>query len=342
MSKPSLLKNIALILFGIVIVLLILDITITKYIEKDDQPKNREEISGIEIDSLFRAALDNYGFSNNWIVKKKIKNLSSDSLYSTYAVSVPKDVPIHLIILELKNLFWEVEVDIDAEELVRAKKTLLKLSSGKQLKLAAELFYNDNIKREFGTVSFLVSDLPLEDEQVLELFLNTPELFYVVLIPKEDSKKRLSVLSKAGKRYALLLDDNITELNFKLSGNYTDDKIKKSIKEIVGTFYNAVFFIIDDRSDLFESPKYPLIESELLKRGIVLVPASKFENLSVSKMNAVDNFQDYMKTVQIKNEKVLLITAAEFSSIVNLIPSYRKTGYRFIYPGDIIIRKESK
>ena len=340
MIKPSLLKNIALILFGIVIILLISNIIVSKYVEKNDQPRNREAIFGTEIDSLFRTALDNYGFSNNWIVKKKIKNISGDSLYSTYAVSVPKDVPIHLIILELKNLFWDVEVDIDAEELVRAKKTLLKLSSGKQLKLAAEFFYNDNIKREFGTVSFLVKDLPLEDEQVLDLFLNTPELFYVVLIPKEDSKKRLSVLSKAGKRYALLLDDNITELNFKLSGNYTDDKIKKSIKEIVGTFYNAVFFIIDDKSDLFQSSKYPLIESELRKRGIALVSASKFETLPASRVNAVDNFQDFMKTVQKQDEKVLLISAGEFSSIVNLISSYRKIGYKFIYPGDIIIKRD--
>ncbi len=340
MTKPSLLKNIALIIFGIVIVLLILNIIVIKYIEKNDQPKNREAISGIEIDSLFRTALDNYGFSNNWIVKEKIKNISGDSLYSTYSVSVPKDVPIHLIILELKNLYWQAEVDIDAEELVRTKKTLLKLSSGKQLKLAAELFYNDNMKREYGTVSFLVSDLPLEDEQVLNLFLDTPELFYVVLTPNDDSKKRLSVLSKAGKRYALLLDDKITELNFKLSGNYTNDKIKKSIKEIVGTFYNAVFFIIDDRSDLFESQKYPLIKSELLKRGIVLVPASKFETLSASKVNAADNFKDFMKTLQKKDEKVLLVQAGELSSIVNLISSYRKIGYKFIYPGDIIIKRD--
>ena len=267
MSKPSLLKNIALILFGIVIVLLILNIAITKYIEKDDPPKNREAISGYELDSLFRTALDNYGFSNSWIVKKKIRNVSGDSLYSTYSVSVPKEVPIHLIILELKNLFWENEVDIYAEELGSVKKTLLKLSSGKQLKLAAELFYNENVKREYGTVSFLVSDLPLEDEQVLNSFLLTTELFYAVMIPKDRSKTRLSVLAKAGIRYALLLDDNITELNYKLSSSYSDDKIKKSIKEIVGTFYNAAFFIIDDRSDLFESRKYSSNRIGIIEKG---------------------------------------------------------------------------
>ena len=340
MSKQSLIKKIPLILFSGVIVLLILNIAVTKYVEKDDQPIDREAILGSEIDSIFRTALANYGFSDNWIIKKKIKNITGDSLFTTYSVSVPEDVPIHLIILELKNLFWDYEVDIEAEELVRVKKTLLKLISGKQLKLAVELFYNDKVKREYGTASFIVSDLPLEDEQVLNSFLEIPELYYVIMTPKDASKRILPVLSKAGKRYALLLNDNITELNFKLSGNYSDDKIKKTIREIVGTFYNAVFIIIDDRSDLFESRKYPLIESELLKRGIVLVTSSKFETLSASNVNTTDKFQDFMKTIQKHDEKVLLITSLEFSSIVNLIPSYRKIGYKFIYPGDVIIKRD--
>jgi hypothetical protein len=339
MTKSSLPKNIALILFGVVVILLFSNIIITKYIDKDEPPKNREALTGIEIDKSFYSALKNYGFSDSWITKRKIKNISSDSLFATYSVKVPKDVPIHLLILELKNIFWENEVILDAEEIVSGKKSLLQLSSENKLKLAAEFYYNEKVIRQFGTVSFLVNDLPLQDEEILKSILNTPELFYTVLTPKEESKKRLSLLSKYGKRYALMLDNNITELNFKLSSSYSDDKNKKSIKEIVGTFYNAAFFIIDDRSDLFESKKYPLVESELLKRGITLVLSSKFETLSSSKVNASEKFQEYMLTVQKNDEKVLLVSAEEFSTISALIPSYRKTGYKFIYPGDIIIKR---
>ena len=339
MSKSSLPKNIALVLFGVVTILLVIDITVTKYLNKDVQPKNRESLSGIEIDKSFRLALNNYGFSDAWISRKKLKNISGDSLFTTYSVKVPKDVPIQLLILELKNIFWENEVILEAEEIVSGKKSLLQLSSENKLKLAVEFTYDEKIIRQFGTVSFLVNDLPLEDEEILKSILNTPELFYTVLIPKEDSKKRLSLLSKYGKRYTLMLDDNIKELNFKLSGGYSDDKNKKSIKEIVGTFYNAAFFIIDIRSDLFESNKYPLIESELLKRGIKAVLSSKFESLSSSKVNTSEKFQQYMLTVQKNDEKVLLVSAEEFSTISTLIPSFRKIGYKFIYPGDIIIKR---
>lgn len=298
MIKTSSLKNISVILFGIVIFLLILNISVSKFIEKDDQPKNREPILSNEIDSLFRTALDNFGFSKNWIVKRKLRNVTGDSLKFTYSVSVPNDVSIHLILVELKKIFWDYDLEIDAEEIASNKKNLVKLRSETYLKLAAELYYDDDAKREFGTISFLIKDLPLESEEALTKFLNTPELFYVVLIPKELSKKSLSVLNKVGKRYALLLDDSIDELNYKLSSGYSDDKIKKSIKEIVGTFYNSAFFIIDDKSDLYESEKFPLIKSELEKRGIVIVRTSELSQLIKSKVSPEDNFQDFIKTLK--------------------------------------------
>ncbi len=339
MSKSSLPKNIALILFGVVVILLVSNIVISKFINKDEPPKDREVLSGVEIDKSFHLALKNFGFSDSWISKRKIKNISGDSLFAAYSVKVPKDVPIHLLILELKNIFWEDDVSMEAEEIASGKKSLLRLSSENKLKLAAEFYYDEKVNRQFGTVSFLVKDLPLQDEESLNSFLKTPELFYTILSPNEESKKRLTQLTRAGKRFTLLLDDNITELNFKLSVNLTEDRIKKSIKEIVGVFYNAAFFVVDDRSDLYESKRYSLIQSELSKRGITLVTTSRFETLSSSKVNVEDKFQDFMLSVKKDDEKVLMVSSENYLTISTLIPSYRKIGYKFIYPGDIIIKR---
>lgn len=339
MYKPALLKNITFVLLGIVVILLIINIVVTKFVDKDEQPKDRQVISGIELDDIFITALNNYGFSKSWIVKKKLKDISSDSLYSSYFVNVPKDVPVQLLNLELNNLLWEYDVEVDAEEIVKTKKTVLKLISGKHLKLAAEFSYNDDIKRQYGTTAFLVKDLPLKDEETLNSILRTPELYYTVLIPDEESKNSINLISKSGKRYALLLDDNITDLNYSLSENHSENRIKKSVKEIVGTFYSAAFFIIDDKSDLFESKNFKLIESEITKRGIVLVHSSALSFMSSSKGSAEDKFQDFMKTLKSNDEKVLLVSAQEFSSIISLIPGYRKIGFKFIYPGDIFIKK---
>ena len=339
MTKSLLPKNVALVLFGVVVLLLISNIIITKFVNKDKQPKNREALSGIEIDKSFRSALKNYGFSDSWISKRKIKNISRDSLFASYSVKVPKDVPIHLLILELKNIFWENEVNIEAEEIVTSKRTTLKLSSENKLKLAVEFFYDENVIREYGTVSFLVTDLPLQDEEMLDEFLKTPELFYCVLIPNADSKKHLISLSKSGKRFALMLNDDITELDYKLSSNYSDDRLSRSIKEIVGTFYSAAFFIVDEKSDLYESKKYLFIEEQIKKRGILIVTKEKLESINSGGINVENKFQEFMLSVQKNDEKVLMVKAEDFLIISTLIPSYRKIGYKFIYPGDIIVKR---
>jgi hypothetical protein len=63
------------------------------------------------------------------------------------------------------------------------------------------------------------------------------------------------------------------------------------------------------------------------------------ETLASSKVNAEDKFQDFMLTVQKNDEKVLLVSANDYLTIAELIPSYRKIGYKFIYPGNIIIKR---
>jgi hypothetical protein len=335
----SLLKKITVTLFSIVILLLIVNILVSKLADKNEQPQDRDPLSGIEIDKLFHTALKNYGFADGWTVKKKIRKLSGDSLYATYSVKVPKDVPIHMLILEMKNLFWEYDVLIDAEELTADKNSLVKLSSENKLKLAAEFFYDKNILRRFGTVSFLVPDLPIDDEELLNELLKTPELYYVLLVPGSESKKKLDALAKAERRFAVLLNDDIAELDYKLSGTFSENRILRSIKEIVTSFYSAAFFVIDEKSDLYESKNYAFIQSQLQKRGIVIVPTNRFESLNSNNANVESKFRDFMLTVNKTDEKILLVTVNEYLSIVKLIPSYRKIGYKFIYPGDIIIKR---
>jgi hypothetical protein len=335
----SLLKKITITLFSIVILLLIVNIVISKLADKNEQLQNRDSLSGIEIDKLFHTALKNYGFGDSWVAKKKIRKLSGDSLYATYSVKVPKDVPIHILILEMKNLFWDYDVLIDAEELTAGKNSLVKLSSENKLKLAADFFYDENVLRQFGSIAFLVSDLPIDDEELLNELLKTPELYYVLLVPGSESKKKLDVLAKAEKRFAILLNDDITELDYKLSSTFAENRILRSIKEIVTSFYSAAFFVIDEKSDLYESKNYTFIQSQLQKRGIVIVPTNKFESLNSNSVNVDSKFQDYMLKIDKADEKILLVSLDEYLSIAKLIPTYRKVGFKFINPGDIIIKR---
>lgn len=336
----SSIKKITISLFVTVVVLIIINIVVTKYVSKDEQPKNRATLSGIEIDKKFKSALKNYGFSDEWISKKKLRKISGDSLFVTYSVIVPKDVPIQMLILEMKNLFWEDDVDIVAEEIETNKKSLIQLSSSKKLKLAAEFYYDEEIKREFGAVSFLVSDLPFDDDEQFAELLKTPEHFYAAFVPSANSKSKLNDLQNAERRYAVLLNDDITELDYKLASNFSEDRILRSLKEIITVFSSAVFFIVDEKSDLYESKNYAYIQTQLNKRGIVLAPTSKFTSLNSSGANADVKFQNFMQSLSKQDEKILLVTADEYLNLSKQIPLFRKIGYKFINPGEIILRKD--
>lgn len=333
------LKKISLILFAVAILLLVANIIIDKVIGTKEVPRNRETLTGLEIDIQFHEALKNYGLSDSWIKKKKLKNVSGDSLYATYAVKVPKDVPIPLLLLELQDLLWDNEVETNSEEIKAGNHTIVKFSSEDYLKLAAELSYDENLKREYGTVSFLVNNLPADNEDKLTELLNTAQPFYVVLMPSERDKKLLTLLIKSNKRYALLLNDEIKELTYKLSEKYSESRLKSSIRSIVGSFHAAAFFIIDDKSDLFSSNIYKLVESEFRKRGITLSMKSHLAEFSSNNYNTEKSFEDFMLSVKKSEEKILMISSGEFMSIIPLISSYRKIGYRFIYPGDLIVNK---
>lgn len=339
MITTNLLKKTAIVLFAIVIVLLVGEVIITKITLSDERPKDKQQLNGIEIDKVFNTAIKNYGIYNEWISKKKLKNFSGDSLFVTYSIKIPKNLPVHLLILELQNLFWNDEVNVISEEIKSLNKTLIKIISGGQLKLGAEILYDDKIKREYGSVAFLVFGNFLENDVKLVELLKIPELYYLVLTPSSNSKKNLLLLSKAGKRFSLLLDDSINELDYKLAENYSEDRLKRSIREIVGTFHNAMFFIIDDRSDLYESSKYDFIKNEILKRKIVIAQKSHFNSLNSNNINVEDKFHDFIKSLNKKDEKILLVNADEFLSLTGIIPAYRKVGYKFIYPGDIVIKR---
>lgn len=339
MLNSETLKKIATVLFVLVIVLLIGNVLVTKFIVSKEIPKSREALSGIEIDKIFNTALKNYGLYDQWISTKKIKQFNGDSLFKTYSIIIPKNLPVHLILLELQELFWNDDVVLLSEEIKKSNKTFLKIFSEDKLKLAAEIIYDNKIIREYGTVAFLISDNFKENDSRLNEILKIPELYYLVLKPSSDSKKILPLINKAGKRYALILNDHITELDYKLADNYSEDRLKRSIREIVGTFYNALFFIVDDKSDLCESSKYNFIESELIKRKIFLAKKSNFIELNSNNLNTENKFNDFVKTLNKKDEKILFVNADEYLTLSEIIPAYRKVGYKFIYPGDIVIKR---
>jgi len=232
----------------------------------------------------------------------------------------------------------DFDVELKSEEKTKEKKVLLLINSDNQLKLAAEFSYNNEIRREYGAISFLVNGITPDDIEKYNELLRTPELFYAVLIPESKSKSLLNDLNKFERRFAILLDDNIIEFDYKLSPSISEERTLLSLKNIISSFYSAAFFIVDVNSDLFESKNYTLIKEALKKRNIKIVESDRFDWLKINSLNPESSFGDFIKRVSKVDEKVVLITAEDFLLISKLIPEYRKIGYRFIQPGELVLR----
>jgi len=330
MSKFFDQKKIINILFIAAVVILVVNLVLDKFFLEKNNEEN-SELTTTEIDSTFRLALFNLGIHEDWIKKQKGREKPVN-----LSVRIPKDLPIVLVLQEMNNVFDTNRVKINSVEKKIGGSTTLNLISGGEEKLKANLIYNDKVKRKTVRIGFIVNRTD-DDIETDSLLFEYPEKFAFMLIPSENSAEFVKKILKNEKEYIIYLNDEIDELKFKLSEDYSAVRLKNSIREIVGTFPQAVFFMIDDKSSLFNSNVYPLLREELEKRKIRLIEESTFKNLSsLEKENSFEIFNNALDNLNSGEDKVYIISTEDFLALNPEIIRYRKLGYRFTNPSALL------
>ena len=323
-------KRIINILFGVTVFILVVNLVVGKFLKNSDG-KNKGEESSRVIESQFKSALSNLGIKEDWI-KKQV----GDNTPVRFSVKIPKDLPVVLIIQEMNYVFNLENVVIKSLENKIGGKTSLDFISGDELKLNAELNYDVNVKRKSVRVGFLVNRFD-EDSETDSLLLDFPEYFAVVLIPSKSSVEFIKKIIDNRKEYVIYLDDTIDELEYKLSSAYSIPRLKNSIRSIVGAFPQSVFFLIDNKSDLYNSPVYTFIKEEFEKRRIRLIEKSTFKELAdEEEKNIAEVFDDSLSKLQGGEDKIFIVSTEDFLSLKSRIAMYRKLGYRFTNPSALL------
>lgn len=317
--------------FSIAVLLLLIAIVIDSYISIDKPELKKKEITSLEADSLFKQALKNYGITEGFISVKKDKTNPKDSFYS---VKVYQDVPISLILLEIENLFFPTTAEIQSQEEVIGGKTITKIISDNHTTLTAEFIYNKNLTREKGRIGFVVYDLDYSIDN--SLLLNTPEQIIFLITPSEESKKFIVKILSAGKRYALLMNDEIQDLNYKIDESYQIKRNKKSFENLFKHFPSAAFIAIDDKSDLFNSAIRDFILKELDWRKAFYVNLSRFDLFDSYSGSTESAFGEMIKAMNKNESKIILINSKNFNELLPLIPAYRKIGYKFVSATELL------
>lgn len=328
-----------IILFISIIMLLVADIIITKkYTHANHSADNAASVSGPELDSLFRLALNSFGIEPGWVKGINKAKQDGDSLFKSYRISVPADLTIPELLVGIFSGFNEVNAKLECSELKSGGETELKIYSGDYLKLKASLIYGRGIRKQ-GAVGIIVEDFKFTDRDD-SLLIGIPEPFCVLLKPDSRSADQTELIRKSNKEYTVLLDDNISELKFKLSAGYSKNRILGSLKSIVGNFYNAIFFLIDQDSKIFNSENGTLVLTELDRRKIKhtklsdLTPVAEIQGSDIK-----SKFENFINSEERERFSIILLNRDELKELLPSILSQRKKGVKFLNPSDVYYQK---
>ncbi len=334
-------RKIVVSLFITVIVLLLANLTLeVLWTDKVPKPEYKKQIDAKGIERIFNESLANLGIEKNWInlqKKRRVSSSVSKNNYVSYNIAIPADLPITVVLNEIFISFKNYDVNIKSEEQKINGKTLLKISSGNKLKLNGEFFYDKSISRDAGSIGIFITGITDLSNEKVKTLLSIPETFELLLIPSKESLRILKTLKDYKKKYGILLNDNITDLEFKLSSKYSGGRLKSSVRNILGKFYGSSIFMIDDHSNLFSSGVFPLLWKEFTKRKLKLVHEDSLSKLTnEGNNNALKDFRNRIDETKRGEEAEFIITSEEFRLLQPEIVKYRKIGYKFVLPSELI------
>ena len=330
MISPSAKRRAVYILFVVAILLLASNLLLNKLLPEAKPEHEAFILSGLEINNRFLQAVNNFGLEEDWIVVRKLSN-KPDSLFSSYKIKLPPDLPIPVLIREIQTGLSSDSVEIKSIEKKMGGRTKLEIYSGGFLKLTSEIDYDKKLVRKRGSVGFFIEDISFDDQEDSLLF-DVPESFAVLLTPSKQNKKHGKYILNKSKEFAILLDDEIDDLEFKLSEGHSNNRILNSVKSIIGSFSRAIFFVIDDDSELFRSEVFPVISAELEKRNIRLLLKSAFYQLdNDEETDLINSFDSLIKQLA-EEKRIILTNVEEFRLLLPEIARYRKVGFKFINP----------
>lgn len=320
------------ILLGIAVFLLLTNIAVEIFTEDVDE-KIPNDISVALIDSSFHRVLVEYSIDAEHIQKKIVRARLSDSLDYVYDVKLPADIPSPNILRDVKNELNFPAIRLESVEEKTFGNTRLNIYSNDMLKLTAKLSYDKNFLRPYSELSFIIeSGWEMSDDDFKTL-IKIPFPFGVELIPSIENEGRLDAIREYNKEYVVLINDDIDDSRFKLSSKLSQGLLRGSVGEIVNAFRGAVYFIVDEKSELYRSAIFNFIRDEFKKRNVRVIPKSQFVMMQTTdpdEMASLFNF--YCESGKSKKGKTILISWQGFNSLDNEIEIAKKKGHKFLLP----------
>ncbi len=332
-------KKIIEILFGMAVVLLAVNLLAAKFLKPAHDNRELRYITPSQMNILFIDDLNAFALHSNWI--KKVKTAPVKGASFNYNIDLPEDLPIPVVLKEIYQSFYNEKVELKTFEKVIGGKTELKIFMNGDLKLNAVFNYKDNLKREGENIGLIIDGLDKQKESKINFLIEFPQTYAALLVPSKNAVQMADTIVNYRKEYAVLLNDDINEMDYKLRGNFSPIRLKSALRTIIGSFPKAIFYVIDDRSKLYNSSAYYLIKEQLKLRDILLIKMSEFKQVTGGSNGELES--DFARLVKEKSTPVynfILIPASDFVELQPQIFSFIKIGYKFKNPSVILAKKD--
>ncbi len=322
MHKRNYVK-IIVILFSTAVLLLISHLILSR-IYSEYSSQSVFHLDDEEINSMFNESLQCFGLKDDWI--KKIKE---DEIDYSYKVKVPNDLPISHIIFDLHHRYHPYGVTVQAEEKKINLQTLVLVLKENHPKLKIEFISDNNLIRTTSTTSLFIYGREKNELEFDSLFRIINRDYLAMLLPAKSSVTFAKWLNNNGFNYAVLLNNDITDLEFRLAKEFPIKRIRMVVRNLVGAFPNALFFIVDEGSDFYSYPTFDSLKAEFHKRKILLLTSDYIHFINSNQSDFNKSFINVIKQNEGSTKNKIAIDYEGFVSLENEISNLLRTGYRF-------------
>ena len=305
---------------------------------KPKKEKPVSELSKNQIEKVFFSVLDNYGIEKSWIIGKKHKPVDDDSVKTEYEIKLPYDIPIPVLIKDVNKIIQKDITGLVSEEKKINGKTEIRIYTNEILKLKAFMLPDTSVKRNRCELAFIINNAFDLGSKNFNGFLSIRFPLACTVIPSFQAIAKADSLKQYLKEYVIFLNDDLSESKMKLSADFQKEMLRASIKTITTAFGGASGYIIDEKSVLFRSTIFNLIQDEFKKKNISLIPKSEFIALNPDEEQELHSrFRFYCEDASIT--KIFIISYDNFLKILPDLELYNKKGNKVISFSQIYLNR---
>lgn len=318
-------------LFIISTVLLIVNLLVDKFTTPSESEKISSEISRAKIENVFYSVLDDYGINAFWITTKKNKSSLEDSIQNVFEVKIPTDVPIPMIIKDIKKVIVNDITAFVCNEKKIFGLTEIKIYTNEILKLHAVFMPDESLNRDKNKIAFIISDAFKLGASDYQKFLASHYPLSAMVVPNAENRIKADTLKNYYKEYCVILDDDNDEKQFRLETGHQPELLKRSVSSILSQFNKAKLITVDNESKLYNSAIYNFVEKQFQIGNRELLSTKKLIDLrNDQESELISRFLFFSSDTSGTREKIILTGFENFIKLEPEVNKFRKKGGKII------------